>query len=102
MAQSPNTYFLYFFSFLFFWILFIYLRERDRDRESTRGEERERQAPRRAGGSPMWDLIPGPRDHDLSRRQLLNQLSHPSAPVWELLSQFFKKENIYNVDGILI
>jgi len=25
--------------------------------------------------------IPGPRDHDLRRRQMLNQLSHPGVPL---------------------
>ncbi|XP_054368977.1 protein archease isoform X3 [Mirounga angustirostris] len=29
--------------------------------------------------SPMRDSIPGLQDHDLSRRQSLNQLSHPGA-----------------------
>ena len=28
----------------------------------------------------MWDSIPGPWDHDLSQRQMLNQLSHPGTP----------------------
>ena len=37
------------------------------------------QAPHWAG-SPMWDSIPGPWDHDLSRRQVLNHLNHPGAP----------------------
>lgn len=31
-------------------------------------------------GSAMWDLILGPRDHDQSRRQTLNKLSHPGVP----------------------
>ena len=30
----------------------------------------------------MWGSIPGPRDHDQSRRQTLNQLSHPGAPIY--------------------
>ena len=29
----------------------------------------------------MWDLITGPWDHDLSRRQTLNQLNHPGTPA---------------------
>ena len=29
------------------------------------------------GEAPIWDSIPGPWDHDLSQRQMLNQLSHP-------------------------
>ena len=28
----------------------------------------------------MWGLIPGPRDHDLSWRQMLNWLNHPGIP----------------------
>ena len=28
----------------------------------------------------MGDSISGPQDHNLSRRQMLNQLSHPGAP----------------------
>ena len=35
-------------------------------------------------GSPMWDLILGPWDHDLSQKQTLNQLSH-QAPLKESL-----------------
>ncbi|XP_073749523.1 zinc finger TRAF-type-containing protein 1 isoform X4 [Callorhinus ursinus] len=34
----------------------------------------------------MRDSIPGPQDHDLSRRQSLNQLSHPGAQGPFLLS----------------
>ena len=29
--------------------------------------------------SPTWGSIPGPWDHDVSRRQTLHQLSHPGA-----------------------
>jgi len=29
----------------------------------------------------MWGSIPGPRDHDLSRKQTLNGLNHPGAPM---------------------
>ena len=40
-------------------------------------------------GSPTPGSIPGPQDHDLSWRQTLNQLSHPGAPVWKFLSEFW-------------
>ena len=43
-----------------------------------RGREKENQAPCSAG-SLMQDSIPGPWDHDLSWRQILNRLSHPGA-----------------------
>ena len=33
------------------------------------------------GVSPTQGSIPGPWDHDLSRRQTLNRLSHPGAPT---------------------
>jgi len=33
----------------------------------------------------MRGSIPGPRDHDLSRRQTLNRLRHPGAPCLLLL-----------------
>jgi len=52
-----------------------------------RQREREKQTPRGAG-SPLWDLIPGPRDHYLSQRQTLNRLSHPGIP------QHFLKEHL--------
>ncbi|XP_059042435.1 thyroid transcription factor 1-associated protein 26 isoform X2 [Mustela nigripes] len=48
-------------------------------RQHGRQSQREKQAPCEAR-SPMWDSIPGRWDHDLSRRQLLNQLSHPGIP----------------------
>lgn len=41
----------------------------------------ERQTER--GGSGTWDSIPGPQDHDPSRRQIPNRLSHP-APLCPL------------------
>ena len=83
-------------SYFFFWnvgyesldiflkILFIYLTEREKEitsRQRGRQRERGKQAPRRAG-SPIRGSIPGPWYHDLRRRQRLNPLSHPGAPVW--------------------
>uniref|UniRef100_M3Y0X7 Uncharacterized protein n=1 Tax=Mustela putorius furo TaxID=9669 RepID=M3Y0X7_MUSPF len=41
--------------------------------------EERKQAPRRSE-SPTRDSIPAPRDHDPSRTQRLNPLSHPGAP----------------------
>ena len=63
--------FVIFPNYLIYFKDFIYLFMRDR------GESRfpaENQA-----GSLMRDLIPGPRHHDLSQRQMLNPLSHPGA-----------------------
>ena len=42
---------------------------RDTEREA-RDTGRERS--RLHVGSPMWDSIPGPQDHDLSQRQMFN------------------------------
>ena len=68
-------------SFFFkrFYLLFIWQREIPVDRGRQRQRERGKQAPCRAE-SPMRDLIPGLWDHDLSRRQWPNPLSHPGAP----------------------
>ena len=62
---------------LFFKILFEIESKQER---AGAGEQREeKQAPHWAG-SRMWGSIPGPQDHDLSRRQMLNQLHHPGIP----------------------
>ena len=42
------------------------------------GEEGE--ADSQWAGSPVWDSVPGPWDHDLSWKQMLNLLSHPDTP----------------------
>ena len=62
-----------------------------RESEYMRGGkgQREKQAPRRAG-SPMRDSIQGLQDHDLSRRQSLNQLSHPGALQSEIFLLFLQ------------
>ena len=46
-----------------------------RDTEGGRDIGRDRS--RIPAGSPMWDLIPGPRDHDLSQRQMFNHWATP-------------------------
>ena len=65
---------------LFFWFkkkfFLIYLTETT---SRQRGKQKRKQAPCRAE-SPMWGSILGPWDHDLSRMQRLNPLSHPGAP----------------------
>ena len=61
----------------FFIYLFIYLFIHERHTE-----EAETQAEGEAGssaGSLMWDSIPGPWDHDLSRRQMLNHWATPRS-----------------------
>jgi len=46
----------------------------------------------------MWDSISGTRDYDLSRRQMLNQLSHPGVPQ----SSCFKKNAFMEVSFSII
>ena len=68
------------FFFFFLKILFIYLTERKRSQVGREaGRERGKQTPCWAE-SQIWGSIPGPWDHDLSRRQGFNPLSHPGAP----------------------
>ena len=61
-------------SFLF---LFVYLFTNEQGREGQR--EREKQTPRWAG-SLTQGWIPGPWDHDLSWKQILNRLNHLGTP----------------------
>jgi len=81
IQKIEHLFFLTFISFSFLKILFIYLRERvrvcmSRGRGTGRGRSR---LPTEQGA--WWEgLIPGPWDHDLSRRQTFNWLSHPGAP----------------------
>ena len=54
-------------------------------KKSTKGgdeqREREKQIPCRVGNLTPGST-PGLRDHDLSQRQMLNQLSHPVARLY--------------------
>ena len=67
-------------------------RERKSERENKQGEmQRERERSRllaELSWSPTGGSIPRPWDHDLSQRQTLNHLSHPGAPIVQLLSRW--------------
>ena len=72
------VWFLDFFFLRFSFNVFIW--ERKNKRTSGKGQkEREKQTSPWAG-TPTWGSIPGPQDHDLSWRQMFNQLSHPGTP----------------------
>ena len=58
----------------FFKILFIYSWQTHRKRQRHRGRSRLH------AGSPMWDSIPGPQDHALSQRQMLNHWATQAPP----------------------
>ena len=72
-------------------IFFLNLRERERVGRSKRGkEQREREKQTSCSvGSLMQDLIPGPWDHNLSQRPMLNPRSHPGAPLIENLNKVY-------------
>ena len=57
-------------------------REREAERHS-RGRSR------LPAGSPMWDSIPAPRDHDLSQKQMLNHGATQAAPFLEIFELIF-------------
>ena len=66
--------------FILFFKDFIYLFIHERHTHRDRGRDTRRGRSRLPTGTPMWDLIPRLRDHDLSRRQVPNcwatQVSH--------------------------
>ena len=65
IAKDPIENHLLLLDVMSFFLRF-YLFMRDRSRDTGRGRSR------LPTGSPMWDLIPGPRDHTLSPRQMFN------------------------------
>ena len=68
--------------------MFTYLREKAQARGAAEGEG-EAGCPR--SRKPDWGPIPGPRDHDLSQRQMLN---HPGTPS---LKSFTRKYQCFQV-----
>ena len=52
--------------FFFFKDFILFMRDTERERQRHRGRSR------LPAGIPVWDLTPGPWDHDLSQRQTLN------------------------------
>ena len=81
-----------------FWSLFLLLRveitalhfgdKLFKDCIYLRENKKEKQAPHWAG-SPMRGLIPGPRNHDLSQRQMPNQMSYRDVPGGKPLLMFY-------------
>ena len=76
LSSSFYSFVLSFSGIFFLMILFLW----EREKESMSKEERERETPHWAG-SPTQGSIPGPWDHDLSRREALTRLSPPGTPV---------------------
>ena len=60
--------FLHFYYFLFYFLKILFIHKRHRER----GRDTDRERSMLPVGSLIWDLIPGPWDHDLSQRQMLN------------------------------
>ena len=92
MCITSAMEFWYFFLFLKN-ILFIYsfMRNREREAETARGRSR------LPAGNPMWDLIPGPCDHNLSQKQTINhwatQVSQDNFSMYLLYYLLSKEEN---------
>ena len=62
-------------------------RERERGRDTGRGRSR------LLAGSPMWDLIPGPQDHTLSWKQMLNHRATQVSQILFLIIDFIHKRH---------
>ena len=63
----------------------------ERETAWAEGPEGERENPKQntLSAEPVWGLIPGPQDYDLSRNQESDaQLCHPGAPYFTFLSLF--------------
>ena len=74
-------------TFFFFLMFIIFERQRERERKPGWGRERGRHRIRtRLQALPTWARTHKPWDHDLSRNQTLNRLSHLGAPSF--LSNF--------------
>ena len=71
-----------------------------RKSRGKRQREREKQTPLRAG-SLTWGSILGPWDHDLSRRQMLNRLSHPGTLLYANYISISKKTKIDKLTGLI-
>ena len=67
---------------LFVLKFYLFIHERHTHRERQRHRQREKQAPCRR---LMWDSIPGPQDHNLNQRQMLNHWAIQVSPLISLL-----------------
>ena len=76
-------------TFSFFLIFYLFIWEGERERRSTGVGQSEKATPH-GPGSPTQDSIPGPWGHNLNWRQMLNQLSHSSAPFMSIFSLAIK------------
>ena len=77
----------------YFFNVYLFLRERNTKHEQGRSRERGRhrirsrlQAPSCRHRARRGARAHEPRDHDLSRSQTFNQLSHPGAPKYTILN----------------
>ena len=70
------------------------------EHEQGRGQREGEKQNTHWAGSPMWGWIPGPCDHDLSQRQIINWLSHPSTLQANILITFFKHKMQHTVHTV--
>ena len=81
-------------------ILFIYLRETERS-QAGGGAEGEGEASSPLSKEPnlgLRGLIPGPWDHDLSQREVINWLSHPGVPWIACFLMLNDRSSLYILD----
>ena len=94
-----HTYRTKLYLFIYLKILCFYLRERESKHEKGEGQRERGEQTTHWAGSLMQGWIPGPWEHDLSRGQTLNQLSHPGILKtklymrYNLLSKFCTDKN---------
>ena len=72
------------------------MRDTERDRDTGRGRSR------LPVGSPTRDLIPGPQDHDLSPRQMLNHQATTEPPRRPLSFLFMTLKYTKEIKGCLV
>ena len=76
----------------FFKKYFIYLFDREREHAQVGGAAEGAAEGEREAGSPKWGW-----NHDLSQRQMLNQLSHPGAPKLSCSYDYFYYCSCYSL-----
>ena len=87
-----------------FFLRFFLIWEREHEWGEEQGETGE-QTPHWAGDlmrGSMWDLMPGPQDHDLSWRQTLNWLSHPGAPALDIFDVEVSLKYLWSFASVII
>ena len=82
--------------FLFKKNIYLFIHQSHRERE--RGRETGRGRSRLHAGSPTCDSIPGPQDHTLSQRQMLNcWASQVPLEIYHVSENYSSREKLFNI-----